>query len=209
MSRSCPSTIFSYSCQSGFHSDQSGIAMVVTLILLLVLIAMGVGIAYIAAVQSDLVSAVANKPISIDASETCFDNAIEWLPTTAGKTWVNGVGASIDLAATGNPLNGKTLLSDTVPFSQSDTRSAQFQKRAGLGAYSSCIVEKISSTTTRGTGMEIGTSNGYGASNFVYAIRITAVGNFQVPISNNAINVSFWQSNSSRTTLESVIEYTP
>ena len=209
MCPSCPNAIVSYSCQADFRSDQSGIALVITLVLLLVLLAMGVGIAYIAAVQSDLVAAVANKPLSIEASETCFDNVIEWLPTTAGLTWVNGVGAAVDLAASGNPLNGKTLLSDTVPLGQTDTRSAQFQKRAGLGTYSSCVVQKISSTTAGGTGMEIGTSNGYGASNFVYGIRITSVGGFQVPMLNNAINTSYWQSNSSRATLESVIEYTP
>ena len=53
---------------------QSGLAMVISLILLLVITVMGVGIAYVASVQSDLVAAVVNKPLSIDASETCFDN---------------------------------------------------------------------------------------------------------------------------------------
>lgn len=46
-------------------SAQSGLALVVTLILLLVLMVMGAGIAYIASTQSDLVAAVANKPVLI------------------------------------------------------------------------------------------------------------------------------------------------
>ena len=96
-------------------SGQAGLALVVSLVLLLVLTAMGMGLAYVASVQSDLVAAVANKPLSIDASETCFDNAVEWLAKPAGQSWVNGLGAPMDLAASGGPLNGKTVLGDTIP----------------------------------------------------------------------------------------------
>ena len=88
--------------KASIQASQSGLALVVTLVLLLVLMVMGTGIAYIASIQSDLVAAVANKPLSIEAGETCFDNALEWLGTSLGKSWVNGVGTSYDLAATGN-----------------------------------------------------------------------------------------------------------
>jgi Tfp pilus assembly protein PilX len=187
---------------------QSGFALVIALIMLLVLMTMGVGLSYIASLQSDMVAAVANKPLSIEAAETCFDNALEWLPTTPGVSWVNGDGQAYDLAATGQPLNGKTVLSDTVPLGKSDGRSALFRSRAGRATYSSCVVEKVASTATYGIGSEIGTANGYGGSSFTYTIRITATGNFNVAMNNGLVNKTFWQSNSSRSTLEAVVQYT-
>ena len=188
---------------------QSGIAMVISLILLLVITAMGVGIAYVASVQSDLVAAVVNKPLSIDASETCFDNVIEWLAKPAGQSWVNGLGSPLDLAASGGPLVGKTILGDTIPVGQTDQRSAKFKDRAGRATYSSCIVEKISSSTNGNSGNEIGSSNGYGSSTFVYIIRITANGNYNVALNGSIIDPNFWQSNSSKSVLEAVVQYTP
>jgi len=194
---------------AGSLPEQSGIALVVTLILLLVLMVMGAGISYLASMQSDLVSAVANKPISIEAGETCFDNAVEWFSTSAGKSWINGVGAAYDLAATGGPLSGKTVLADTIPQGQTDARSAKFKDRAGRASYSSCIVQKLASTASLGVGTEVGVSNGYGASTFTYTIKITALGNYNVPLTGGAINTQFWQSNSSRSALEAVVQYTP
>ncbi len=190
-------------------TSQSGLALVVSLILLLVITAMGVGIAYVASVQSDLVAAVVNKPLSIDASETCFDNAIEWLSKPAGQTWVNGQGSPVDLAASGGPLAGKTVLGDTVPLGQTDTRSPKFKDRAGRAAVTSCVIEKISSSTNGNSGNEIGSSNGYGSSSFVYTVRITANGNYNAPMNGNVIDKNFWQSNSSKSVLEAVVQYTP
>ena len=191
------------------HGAQSGIAMVISLILLLVITAMGLGIAYVATVQSDMVAAVANKPVSIEAADTCFDHALEWLDKPAGQSWVNGEGLPLDLAASGGPLTGKTLLADTVPIGQSDNRSATFTARAGRATYSSCVVEKLSSTTNGNTGNEIGTSNGYGSSNFIYVIRITAQGNYNVPLIGSVVDTRFWQSGSSRSVVEAVVQYTP
>jgi Tfp pilus assembly protein PilX len=188
--------------------NQSGFALVIALIMLLVLMTMGVGLSYIASLQSDMVSAVANKPLSIEAAETCFDNALEWLATTPGISWVNGEGQAYDLAATGQPLYGKTVLSDTVPLGKSDLRSAVFKSRAGRASYSSCTVEKIASTASYGIGSEIGTANGYGGSSFTYTIRITAMGNFSVAMNGGLVNKTFWQSNSSRSILEAVVQYT-
>jgi Tfp pilus assembly protein PilX len=190
-------------------SAQSGIAMVISLILLLVITAMGVGLAYVASIQSELVAAVVNKPLSIDASETCFDNAIEWLSTASGKGWVNGFGSPLNLAASGGPLAGKTVLGDTAPFGQADTRSAKFKDKAGRSTYTSCMVEKISSSTNGNSGNEIGTSNGYGASTFVYVVRITAAGNHNVAMNGSVVDKNFWQSNSSKSVLEAVVQYTP
>lgn len=188
---------------------QSGLAMVISLILLLVITAMGVGLAYVASIQSDLVAAVVNKPLSIDASETCFDNAIEWLSKPGGQSWVNGLGSPVDLAANGMPLNGKTVLGDTIPVGKSDQRSAKFKDKAGRATYTSCVVEKISSSTNGNSGNEIGSSNGYGSSTFVYVVRITANGNYNVAMNGSIVDKNFWQSNSSKTVLEAVVQYTP
>lgn len=194
---------------SNVAGPQSGIAMVVALLLLLVITLMGMGIAYVANVQSDMVAAVVNKPLSIDAAESCFDNAVEWLSTTQGKTWVNGAGAKQDLASTGGPLSVNSVLLDTTPVGQADSRSVSFKQRASNANYISCIVEKLSSSTNGNTGNEIGTSNGYGANTFVYVIRITAVGGYNVPMNGQAINTNLWQSGSSRSTVEAVVQYTP
>lgn len=188
---------------------QSGIAMVVALLMLLVITLMGMGIAYVANVQSDMVAAVVNKPLSIDAAESCFDNAVEWLATTQGKTWVNGAGTMQDLAASGGPLSVNSVLLDTTPVGQNDSRSASFKQRASNANYISCIVEKVSSSTNGNTGNEIGTSNGYGANTFVYVIRITAVGGYNVAMNGQAIDTNLWQPGSSRSTVEAVVQYTP
>jgi len=188
---------------------QQGIAMVVSLVMLLVLVAMAVATTYVATIQANMVSAVAGKPISIDAGETCFDNAIEWLSKGAGQTWINGVGAPYDLAATGNPLNSISLLTDTIPLGSSDARSMMAKDRASRAQVHACVVEKAASTTTRGVGYEIGTSNGYGVSSFVYTIRMTAIGDVNVQSSGTLINPTYWQPHSGRTTLEMVLDYTP
>lgn len=188
---------------------QSGIAMVVSLILLLVITVMGLGLAYVATVQSDMVAAVANKPVSIEAADTCFDHALEWLGKPAGQSWVNGEGLPLDLASKGGPLAGKTLQADTIPLGQSDGRTSAFVDRASRAGYSGCVVEKLSSSTNGNTGNEIGTSNGYGSSNFVYVIRITAQGDVNVPLLNGAIDNRFWQSGSSRSVVEAIVQYIP
>ena len=137
MSHWCPKSQHHIrACLGGQNSAQSGLALLVTLILLLVLMVMGAGIANIASTQSDLVA-------------------------------------------------------------------------AGGASYSSCIVEKLASTASLGIGNEVGTTNGYGLSTFTYTLRITATGNFNVPLTDNKINKTFWQSNSSRSILEVVVTYTP
>lgn len=187
---------------------QSGIAMVISLILLLVITMMGLGIAYVATIQSDMVAAIANKPVSIEAADTCIDHALEWLVKPAGEIWVNGEGLPLELAK-GGELSGKTLRADTVPIGQSDGRSPVFMDRLGRATYSSCILEKLSSSTNGNTGNEIGTSNGYGSSNFVYVIRITAQGDYNVPLSNGVIDTRFLHPGTTRSMVEAVIQYTP
>ena len=100
-------------------------------------------------------------------------------------------------------------MADTIPQGQADSRSAKFKDRAGRASYSSCIVQKLASTSSLGVGTEVGTSNGYGVSTFTYTVKITALGNYNVPLTGGAINPQFWQSNSSQSALEAVVQYTP
>lgn len=187
-------------------AGQSGIAMVVSLILLLVITLMGLGIAYVANVQSDMVAAVVNKPVSIDVADTCFDHALEWIETSAGRSWLAGDGAPKDLAAIGGPLANKSLQIDTVPVGQSDNRSAAFVNNATRASYSSCVVQILKSDTSVMTdinvGNEIGTSNGYGASK-IYTIRVTGQGDYNVPTQGS------WQSSASRSVVEVVVQFAP
>ena len=203
--------MFPWSPDTHPHSNsQSGIAMVISLILLLVITAMGVGIAYVASVHTDLVAAVVNKPLSIDAGETCFDNAIEWLSKPAGQSFANGpTGVKLELAGSGGPLVGKTVLGDTIPLGQTDQRTAKFKDRVGRATYNSCTVEKIQAMNNGSSGNEIGSSNGYGASNFIYTIRITADGSYNLALNGSVIDKNYWQSNSSRSVLEAVVQYSP
>lgn len=189
--------------------SQRGIAMVVSLVMLLVLVAMAVATTYVASIQASMVSSLTNKPVSIDVGDTCFDNAIEWLSRGTGQTWVNGDGSPVDLASAGNPLSAVSLLTDTIPLGSNDARSVIAKDRASRAQFHSCILEKAASTTTRGVGYEIGTSNGYGASSFVYTIKMTAIGDVNVQASGAVINPAYWQAQSGRSTLELVLDYTP
>ena len=180
--------------------SQSGIALVVALIILLVLTAMGAGIAYVTSVQSDLVASVINKPLSIDAGETCFDNAIEWLSTSDGRGWLNGAQQNEvkKLADKGGPLYGKTILLDTAPIGSGDLRESKFQERVKRASYSTCDIQMIDPQTDLNIGSEIGTASAYGARSFQYVVSIAAVG---------VVGNGF--STSSKSAIEVVLQYIP
>lgn len=210
MFRWSPDSKFLTDCMPQGRHSQTGITMVVSLIMLLVITVMGLGIAYVAIVQSDMVAAVVNKPVSIEAADTCFDHAIEWLSKPDGQLWINGEGATLDLVANGGPLEKTNkVLSDTVPVGKTDARTSDFIKKVGSAGYTSCSVNKVSSSTNGSTGNEIGTSNGYGASSFVYVISITAQGEYNVPLVNGVVDSFSWNSASSRSIVEAFVQYTP
>lgn len=192
-----------------FKKDQSGIALAVTLMLLLVLMIMSAGLAYVGALHSDLFNGTSNKPMAIVAAESCIDQAIDWFGTSAGKTWIVGPGAAVDLASATGALYGKNLMTDTVPTTSSDTRSAAQINQVSKAVFSSCVIQKLASTTIRGTGSEIGSSTAYGASTLSYTIKVTATGNFNILMSGGTINPLYWQPNSSKTKIEAVFDYIP
>ena len=192
-----------------YIKEQRGIALAATLILLLVIMIMSAGLAYVGAIHSDLFNGASNKPLAIDTAESCVDQAIEWFGTTAGKTWIVGPGAALELTSSTGPLYGKNLLTDTAPSGGGDTRTAAQQAQISKGIISSCQIQKLASATTRGTGSEVGTLTSYGTSSLTYTIKVTATGNFNIIMSGSSINPLYWQANSSKTTVEAVFDYAP
>ena len=188
---------------------ESGFALIVTLLLLLVLMLMAAGIAYMGSAYVDLSNAVSLKPQAINAAETCVDQATDWLKTNDGINWVTGVGSAFDLAdpSTG-PLYQNNLLTDTAPTGVADNRSSEFKNMAGRGGFKSCVIQKVAATSITGVGKEIGTCDN--CSNLSYTVKITADGNFNVQYnSDGTINSKYWNSNSSRSLLEIVLDYIP
>ena len=188
---------------------ESGFALIVTLLLLLVLMLMAAGIAYMGSAYVDLSNAVSLKPQAINAAETCVDQATDWLKTNDGINWVTGVGSAFDLAdpSTG-PLYQHNLLTDTAPKGVADNRSSEFKNMAGRGGFKSCVIQKVAATSITGVGKEIGTCDN--CSNLSYTVKITADGNFNVQYnSDGTINSKYWNSNSSRSLLEIVLDYIP
>ena len=195
---------FSKSCRL-----ESGFALIVTLLLLLVLMLMAAGIAYLGSAYVDLSNSVSLKSQSINAAETCVDQATDWLKTNDGINWVTGVGAARDLAdASTGPLYQHSLLTDTAPTGVADNRNTEFKNMAGRGGFKSCIIQKVAATSITGVGKEIGSCDN--CSNLSYTVKITADGNFNVQYnSDGTINSKNWSSNSSRSLLEIVLDYIP
>ena len=189
--------------------SESGFALIVTLLLLLVLMLMASGIAYLGSTYVDLSNSVAYKPQSINAAETCIDQASDWLKTNDGINWVTGVGSPFDLAdSSSGPLYQHSLLTDTSPTGITDSRSNEFKNMASRAGFKSCIVQKVAATSITGVGKEIGTCDN--CSNLSYTVKITADGNFNVQYnSDGTINSKNWSSNSSKTLLEVVLDYIP
>ena len=170
---------------------------------------MAAGVAYVGSSYVDLSNSVSYKSQSLNAAEACVDEAKEWLKANDGIDWVTGVGAARDLAdrSTG-PLYQHTLLTDTAPTGNADSRNSEFKNMAGRGGFKTCIVEKVSATSITGVGKEIGTCDS--CSNLSYTVKITADGNFNVQYnSDGTINNKYWSSNSSRSVLEIVLSYIP
>ena len=95
-------------------TSQSGMTLILTMLLMLSLTMMASAIIVVVNNHSDLTSSVTQKPIAMKSADTCIDQAIVWLLTPTGATWsATGVGTIRDIAASGETLYGKTLTDDT------------------------------------------------------------------------------------------------
>lgn len=193
--------------------NQSGMTLIITLLLLLSLLMMASAITYITMSYANLADSVTHKPLAIDAAETCTDKGFEWLSISSsfpsgGKDWVNGAGAAIDIASSGMPLYGYNIITDTIPQGLGDSRSAPLLNIAGRTRCNSVILEKLAPISI-GTGSEVGTSD-YSKSQ-PNIIKITASGLFDVPLKVDGVTIdsSSWRSSSSQAKIEVIAEFNP
>ncbi len=193
--------------------NQSGMTLIITLLLLLSLLMMASAITYITMSYANLSDSVTHKPLAIDAAETCVDKGFEWLSISTsfpsgGKDWVNGAGASTDIALPGMPLYGYNIITDTIPQGLGDSRSGPLLNIAGRTRCNSVILEKIAPISI-GTGSEVGTSD-YNKSQATI-IKITASGLFDVPLKVDGVTIdnSSWRPSSNQAKIEVIAEFNP
>ncbi len=186
--------------------SQSGIALVVTLILLLTLTIMASSVMQIVNRHADISNAVSHRPLATEAADACIHQSVEWFATPAGQLWLNG-SASKNLASVGGVLNKKTVFDDT----KLGARPINFTRKLSKALCTAVTVSKIDEMTVRGEGSEVGTETTYGTSYLKYIIKIVATGIFNVPTNSDATGVVLdgWNSSSSLATIEVVIEYEP
>jgi hypothetical protein len=194
--------------------NQSGMALIITLLLLLSLLMMASAITYITMSFANLADSVTHKPLAIDASESCIDKGFEWLSNTSsyptgGSDWVNGPGIATDIASNSSmPLFGYNIITDTIPFGMGDSRASPLLNIAGRTRCNSVIIEKLASLDV-GTGSEVGTSD-Y-SKNKSIIVKITASGLFDVPLKTDGVTIdsTLWRSSSSQAKLEVIAGFNP
>ena len=187
------------------HHKEAGMTLVVTLLLMLTLTVMASAVLFVVNNHADMTNTVTNKPIAIDSSNACIEEAIAWVQTTDGKAWLAGtevtaidavtsygIGAVKDIAATAGILYGKTLKSHTKKKS-GETRTISFQNRLDKSSCTSVnmtVVKKTSDesegSSVSGVGGEIGSEAEYGDEAvavvipYKYEILVVAEGIFNV-----------------------------
>ena len=160
------------------HHKEAGMTLVVTLLLMLTLTVMASAVLFVVNKHADMTTAITNKPIAIDSSNACIEEAIAWVQTADGRAWLAGkavtaidgstgygTGAVKDIAETGGILYGKTLKSHTKKKS-GETRTITFQNRldkASCVSVTLTVIKKIAgeSVATTPSGGEIGSVAGY------------------------------------------------
>tara|TARA_B100001996_G_C18665219_1_gene594623 strand:- start:843 stop:1520 length:678 start_codon:yes stop_codon:yes gene_type:complete len=215
--------------KSDLHS-QSGMTLVITLLLMLTLTLMASAITFVVNNHSDLTSSVTQRPLAMDTADSCVDRAVEWMQTSVGKAWLDqevvgatpatdnyGIGANQDLAAAGNPLHGQTALVTDTAKSTGDTRTLKFKNRVGLASCTSVqvtVVKRTTDTVTEtGVGAEAGTEAAYDSvgdsSSSTYTVVIVSEGIFNAPTNadGTAIDQTKWTQNASKGKIEVVLTY--
>ena len=174
------------------NNNQDGMALVITLILLLTLTILASSVFMSVNRYAETIDNISYRPMAMEAANSCIDQALDWVSTPEGEIWRNG-GVPIDLAAVGNALNKKTVFTDT---SQGTSREKMFESMLGKSSCTKVLITKVSEGVIRGEGAEIGSQSTYGASALKYVLRIEARGVFNVPLNSTgtAIRLDNWNS---------------
>jgi len=191
------------------NNNQDGMALVITLILLLTLTILASSIFMSVNRYAETIDNISYRPQAMEAANSCIDQALDWLATSDGASWLNG-DTPIDLAAEGNLLNKKTVLEDTTM--EGVTRGDMFSAMLEKSSCTKVVLTKVSSESARGErdGGEIGSETSYGSSVLKYALKIEARGVFNVPLnsSGTAIKLDNWNSTSNIVDIEVHVGYT-
>ncbi|MBT6140464.1 MAG: hypothetical protein HOH72_00550 [Nitrosomonadales bacterium] len=191
------------------NNNQDGMALVITLILLLTLTILASSIFMSVNRYAETIDNISYRPQAMEAANSCIDQALDWLATSDGASWLNG-DTPIDLAAEGNLLNKKTVLEDTTM--EGVTREGMFSAMLEKSSCTKVVLTKVSSESARGErdGGEIGSETSYGSTVLKYALKIEARGVFNVPLnsSGTAIKLDNWNSTSNIVDIEVHVGYT-
>ena len=183
-------------------------ALVITLILILTLTILASSVFMTVNRYTETVDNISYRPRAMEAANSCIDQAIDWLATSDGESWMNG-DTPIDLAAASKVLNKKTVLDDTTR--EGVTRDSIFSSVLEKSTCTKVLITKVSSETSSGTssragvGGEIGSETSYSSTTASKSIfRIEARGVFNVPLNSagTAIKLDNWNTTSNIVDIE-------
>ena len=177
-------------------------ALVITLILVLTLTILASSVFMTVNRYTETVDNISYRPRAMEAANSCIDQAIDWLATSDGESWMNG-DTPIDLAAASKVLNKKTVLDDTTR--EGVTRDSIFSSVLEKSTCTKVLITKVSSETSSGTssragvGGEIGSETSYSsttASKSIYRIEVRGVFNVPLNSAGTAIKLDNWNTTS-------------
>ena len=186
------------------NNSQDGMALVITLILILTLTILASSVFMTVNRYTETVDNISYRPQAMEAANSCIDQAIDWLATSDGESWMSG-DTPIDLAAARNALNKKTVLGDTTR--EGVARDPMFSSVLEKSSCTKVLITKVSSETSSraGVGGEIGSETSYSSTTASKSIfRIEARGVFNVPLNSTgtAIKLDNWNTTSNIVDIE-------
>ena len=188
------------------NNSQDGMALVITLILILTLTILASSVFMTVNRYTETVDNISYRPRAMEAANSCIDQAMDWLATSDGESWMIG-DTPIDLAAASNALNKKTVLGDTAR--EGVARDPMFSSVLEKSSCTKVLITKVSSEASSGAGVggEIGTKASYSstaASKSKSFFRIEARGVFNVPLNSagTAIKLDNWNTTSNIVDIE-------
>ena len=190
------------------NNSQDGMALVITLILILTLTILASSVFMTVNRYTETVDNISYRPQAMEAANSCIDQAIDWLATSDGESWISG-DTPIDLAAASNALNKKTVLGDTAR--EGVARDPMFSSVLEKSSCTKVLITKVSSEASSGTssrtgvGGEIGSETSYSSTAASKSIfKIEARGVFNVPLNSagTAIKLDNWNTTSNIVDIE-------
>ena len=186
------------------NNSQDGMALVITLILILTLTILASSVFMTVNRYTETVDNISYRPRAMEAANSCIDQAIDWLATSDGESWMNG-DTPIDLAAASKALNKKTVLDDTTR--EGVTRDSIFSSVLEKSSCTKVLITKVSSEASSGArvGGEIGSKTSYSPAAATKSIfRIEVRGVFNVPLNSagTAIKLDNWNTTSNVVDIE-------